>query len=87
MPERKLAKSLSMFYKTYCYNFFRYPVYIRNHTRPNGYNTHRVDSTLGLRRLFTGRYCTDEICCLARIDLPTLDQIIEDDPNVAVIWR
>ncbi|CAG4984419.1 unnamed protein product [Parnassius apollo] len=64
----------------------RYPVYLRNATRPNGINN-RLDSVLGIRRLFTGRHCTDEICCLAKIDLPTLDQIIEDDPNVAIIWR
>ncbi|CAG9558074.1 unnamed protein product [Danaus chrysippus] len=62
----------------------RYPVYIRNPTRQNGY---RVDSIIGIRRLFTGRHNVDEICCLARIDLPTLDQIIEDDPNVIIIWR
>ncbi|XP_053624319.1 GATOR complex protein NPRL2-like isoform X2 [Plodia interpunctella] len=64
----------------------RYPVYIRNPPRPNGFK-HRIDPVIGIRRLFTGRHCTDEICCLARIDLPTLDQIIEDDPNVAIIWR
>ncbi|KAL0852438.1 hypothetical protein ABMA28_000618 [Loxostege sticticalis] len=63
----------------------RYPVYIRHSPRPNGFNN-RIDS-IGIRRLFTGRHCTDEICCLARIDLPALDQIIEDDPNIAVIWR
>lgn len=65
---------------------FRYPVFIRNPTRPNGFNA-RMDSLLGLRRLFTGRHSTDEICCLARVDMATLDQIIEDDPNVAIIWR
>ncbi|CAH2036133.1 unnamed protein product, partial [Iphiclides podalirius] len=64
----------------------RYPVYLRNSTRPNGFSN-RVDGALGIRHLFNGRHCTDEICCLARIDLPTLDQIIEEDPNVAVIWR
>ncbi|XP_049884880.1 GATOR complex protein NPRL2-like isoform X2 [Pectinophora gossypiella] len=64
----------------------RYPVYIRSPPRPNGF-IRRVDSMQGIRRLFTGRHCTDEICCLGRIDLPTLDQIIEDDPNVAIIWR
>ncbi|CAG9782193.1 unnamed protein product [Diatraea saccharalis] len=64
----------------------RYPVYIRHPPRPNGFSN-RVDSMLGIRRLFTGKNCTDEICCMARIDLPTLDQIIEDDPNVSVIWR
>ncbi|XP_038216861.1 GATOR complex protein NPRL2-like isoform X2 [Zerene cesonia] len=64
----------------------RYPVYIRNTSRPNGFNS-RMDAALGIRRLFTGKHCADEICCIARIDLPTLDQIIDDDPNVAVIWR
>ncbi|XP_041987472.1 GATOR complex protein NPRL2-like [Aricia agestis] len=64
----------------------RYPVYIRNPNRLNGFNN-RLDSMLGIRRLFTGRHNTDEICCLARIDHGTLDQIIEDDPNVAIIWR
>ncbi|KAL4717667.1 hypothetical protein ACJJTC_000816 [Scirpophaga incertulas] len=64
----------------------RYPVYIRNLPRPNGF-ANRVDTSVGVRKLFTGRHCTDEICCMARIDLPTLEQIIEDDPNVAVIWR
>ncbi|CAH0716670.1 unnamed protein product, partial [Brenthis ino] len=64
----------------------RYPVYIRNPVRPNGFSP-RVDSMLGIRRLFTGRNSTDEICCLARVDLTTLDQIIDDDPNVAIIWR
>ncbi|KAI5644812.1 nitrogen permease regulator 2 domain-containing protein [Phthorimaea operculella] len=62
-----------------------YPVYIRSPPRMNGFN--RVDMNLGIRRLFTGRHCTDEICCLARVDLPTLERIIEDDPNVAIIWR
>ncbi|XP_075990522.1 GATOR complex protein NPRL2-like isoform X2 [Anticarsia gemmatalis] len=64
----------------------RYPVFIRNSLRSNGFNT-RVEPVVGLRRLFNGRHCCDEICCLARIDLTTLDQIIEDDPNVAIIWR
>ncbi|XP_028176999.1 GATOR complex protein NPRL2-like [Ostrinia furnacalis] len=63
----------------------RYPVFVRYTARPNGYNG-RFDS-LGIRRLFTGQHCTDEICLMARIDLPTLEQIIEEDPNVAVIWR
>ncbi|XP_037977824.2 GATOR complex protein NPRL2 [Plutella xylostella] len=61
----------------------RYPVYIRQPARANGYTREPA----GIRRLFTGRHCCDEICCLARIDQPTLDQIIEDDPNVAIIWR
>ncbi|XP_073959462.1 GATOR1 complex protein NPRL2-like [Choristoneura fumiferana] len=64
----------------------RFPVYIRPPSRSNGFNR-RPEAAPGLRRLFTGRLCADEICCLARLDLPTLDQIIEDDPNVAVIWR
>ncbi|XP_026741965.1 GATOR complex protein NPRL2-like [Trichoplusia ni] len=64
----------------------RYPVFLRNPARPNGFSS-RMDPVLGIRRLFTGRHCVDEICCLSRIDLPTLDQIIEDDPNVAIIWR
>ncbi|CAH1647911.1 unnamed protein product [Spodoptera littoralis] len=64
----------------------KYPVFLRNPPRPNGFNN-RVDPILGIRRLFTGRHCADEICCIARIDLPTLDQIIEDDPNVTIIWR
>ncbi|CAK1553983.1 unnamed protein product [Leptosia nina] len=64
----------------------RYPVYIRNANRTNGFNS-RLEVAPGIRRLFTGSHCADEICCIARIDLPTLDQIIEDDPNVAVIWR
>ncbi|KAJ0183600.1 hypothetical protein K1T71_000023 [Dendrolimus kikuchii] len=64
----------------------RYPVYVRNPTRPNGFST-RTDPVLGIRRLFTGKHCTDEICCLARVDLPTLEQIIEDDPNIVTIWR
>ncbi|XP_072931406.1 GATOR complex protein NPRL2-like isoform X2 [Epargyreus clarus] len=64
----------------------RFPVYVRNGSRSNGFSA-RMESMLGIRRLFTGRHCTDEICCMARIDLPTLEQIIEDDPNVAVIWR
>ncbi|KAI8430499.1 hypothetical protein MSG28_000754 [Choristoneura fumiferana] len=63
-----------------------FPVYIRPPSRSNGFNR-RPEAAPGLRRLFTGRLCADEICCLARLDLPTLDQIIEDDPNVAVIWR
>ncbi|KAJ2954652.1 hypothetical protein O0L34_g2947 [Tuta absoluta] len=62
-----------------------YPVYIRSPPRMNGFN--RTDMNLGIRRLFTGRHCTDEICCLARVDLPTLERIIEDDPNVSIIWR
>ncbi|KAM3968516.1 GATOR complex protein NPRL2 [Aphomia sociella] len=64
----------------------RYPVYIRNPPRPNGFSG-RVDPMIGIRRLFTGRHCADEICSLARVDLATLDQIIEDDPNIAIIWR
>ncbi|XP_059059808.1 GATOR complex protein NPRL2-like isoform X1 [Achroia grisella] len=64
----------------------RYPVYIRSPPRPNGF-TNRADPMTGIRRLFTGRHCADEICCLARIELAALDQIIEEDPNVAIIWR
>ncbi|CAB3258863.1 unnamed protein product [Arctia plantaginis] len=64
----------------------RYPVLIRAHSRPNGFNN-RVDPVLGIRRLFNGRHCADEICCLGRIDLLTLEQIIEDDPNISIIWR
>lgn len=64
----------------------RYPVYSRNTSRPNGFNS-RPDPVLGIRKLFTGKHCADEICCMARIDLLTLDQIIEDDPNVTIIWR
>ncbi|XP_068621179.1 GATOR complex protein NPRL2-like isoform X2 [Battus philenor] len=64
----------------------RYPVFMRNTTRYNGFPS-RPDSSTGVRKLFTGAHCADEICCIARIDLPTLDHIIEEDPNVAVIWR
>lgn len=64
----------------------RYPVYIRAQPRPNGFNN-RMDPIMGIRRLFNGRHCADEICCLGRIDLLTLEQIIEDDPNVVIIWR
>ncbi|XP_063545935.1 GATOR complex protein NPRL2-like [Cydia strobilella] len=64
----------------------RFPVYIRTPCRSAGFGRGEALG-MGIRRLFTGRHCADEICCLARIDLPTLDQIIEDDPNVAVIWR
>ncbi|KAG6442811.1 GATOR complex protein NPRL2 [Manduca sexta] len=64
----------------------KYPVYAKHPPRSNGFSS-RADPVLGIRRLFTGHHCTDEICCMARVDLPTLDQIIEDDPNVVIIWR
>lgn len=64
----------------------RYPVFIRAQPRLNGFNN-RTDPVVGIRRLFNGRHCADEICCLGRIDILTLEQIIEDDPNVAIIWR
>ncbi|CAH4039044.1 GATOR complex protein NPRL2-like [Pieris brassicae] len=40
-----------------------------------------------LRRLFTGALCEDEICCRARLDLPSLRRIVDEDPDVAVVWR
>ncbi|KOB66345.1 Tumor suppressor candidate 4, partial [Operophtera brumata] len=58
----------------------KYPVYIRSPGRPSGF-TGLLEPAIGIRRLFTGRHCADEICCLARVDLPSLEQIIEDDPN------
>lgn len=67
-------------------NVSRFPVYIRNPPpRQNGFTG--LSDPGPVRRLFTGNHCADEICCLAGIDLPTLDKIIEDDPNVAIIWR
>ncbi|XP_034839220.1 GATOR complex protein NPRL2-like isoform X1 [Maniola hyperantus] len=68
----------------------RYPVYVRNPSRPHGLRAGAgaaSGATSVVRRLFTGRHSADEICCLARVDMPTLDQIIDEDPNVAVIWR
>lgn len=59
-------------------------MYTGTPSRMNGMSRGEVQ---GIRRWFTGRHCTDEICCMARVDLPTLDQIIEDDPDVIVIWR
>ncbi|XP_052746585.1 GATOR complex protein NPRL2 isoform X2 [Bicyclus anynana] len=67
----------------------RFPVYVRNPSRPNGFSA-RADALPaagGVRRLFTGLHSVDEICCLARVDMVTLDRIIDEDPNVAVIWR
>ncbi|VVC87797.1 unnamed protein product [Leptidea sinapis] len=64
----------------------RYPVIVRSPSRPNGLISN-LDQMFHVRRLFTGLHCADEICCMANIDLPTLDQMIDDDPNVSVIWR
>ncbi|XP_045542175.1 GATOR complex protein NPRL2 [Papilio machaon] len=59
----------------------KYPTYTRGRSRPATFGS----EVKGLQKLFTGERCTDEICCLTSIDIPSLERIIEDDPNVAVI--
>ncbi|KPJ10312.1 Nitrogen permease regulator 2-like protein [Papilio machaon] len=60
---------------------YTYPTYTRGRSRPATFGS----EVKGLQKLFTGERCTDEICCLTSIDIPSLERIIEDDPNVAVI--
>ncbi|XP_077296427.1 GATOR complex protein NPRL2-like isoform X2 [Arctopsyche grandis] len=58
----------------------KYPIYVRDPAEGD-------KSPDGLRRLFTGTLCIDRICCLANMDLVQLEHIIENDPDVTVVWR
>ncbi|XP_013147207.1 PREDICTED: nitrogen permease regulator 2-like protein, partial [Papilio polytes] len=57
----------------------RYPTYCQRVRSSAG------SDVKGLQKLFTGERCTDEICCLTSLDMASLERVIEDDPNVAVI--
>lgn len=61
----------------------RYPVYLPAQSTFHG--------TMGegsrLRKYLNGMNSDDEICCKARVDLPTLDKFIESDPAITVIWK
>ncbi|GBP05699.1 GATOR complex protein NPRL2 [Eumeta japonica] len=62
----------------------RYPVYIGERT----INSRPLRTeTAGIRAMFTGRHTVEEICAKARISLPVLEEIIEEDPNVCCIFR
>lgn len=65
----------------------RYPIFIKNAISPVTSPLQTRCESLGIRRMFTGAHCIDEICCLTRMDLPALEQLIEEDPDVAIIWR
>jgi nitrogen permease regulator 2-like protein len=58
----------------------KYPIYTGNHK-----DGAKVPSSL--RSLFTGALCVDKICCITNLDLPQVEQAIESDPDVTVVWK
>lgn len=58
----------------------KYPIYVGKPLDNN-------KGSNGLRQLFTGILCIDRICCLTKLDMVQIEQIIENDPDITVVWK
>ena len=83
IDERKLVQFGIL--NSFIRRLMRYPVRLQGRTGP--YNLgHRIMSQ-SMVAMFNGRHCYDEICCRFTISPQELDDKIENDSNILILWK
>ncbi|EDO27172.1 predicted protein [Nematostella vectensis] len=82
IDERRLIQFGMM--KGFIRRLHKFPVFLGTRRTETG---QRPFSRASRSRWLNGKHSFDEICCKTGLSFQELDDVIENDPNVVVVWK